>query len=897
MTVSENINPPVSWQLTADYNGARETAYEIEVYDLLTGKRIATTGKQASPYTSDEMGSGAGKGTADEMGNNDGMVHIDGMGSPARNAFTAFADVKAVSPMHRLPITSDGIYTWRVRVWNESGKASKWSSADTVIVQSAATAFQNAQWVGAVTKKQARIPEGRLCTDSVLRSKANKALWAATDPISKRSITLRKQFQIPTNKIIAAFVNVSGLGFCETAINGHKTGDYIMSPLWSDYDKSVFYNTYDIRPLLKENGENEITLTLGNGFYNEQGGRYVKFKGSFGPPTAKCRITIYYKEGGQIKQQIVTTGNDWEYSLNPITFNSIFGGEDYNACLEDSFVWKQAVVQESPSGMLRPVMAPPVRLMRRYGIKERLDAEIGMLFNMGQNIAGFPQITLKGKRGQKVKITVAERINNGKADQRQTGKPHYYEYTLKGEGEETWHPLFSYYSFQYIQVEGAVAEGDKNPDGLPVMTDLQSCLIHNSVPEIAEFECSNSLINQTRQLIQMAVKSNMQSVFTDCPAREKLGWLEQDYLCAAMLSYNYDLRGYWRQEMQNIADAQWENGGVPTTAPEYIYFVQYPMFRESPEWGGAIVYIPLFYYKWYGDDSLVRQYYDNMKRYVDYLASKANDGILKLGLGDWYDYGEGKAGFSKNTPLEMTGSAHYFLWTKLLSEAARLIGNDGDAKSYADKAEAIRKAINSTLYHSDTHQYASGSQAANAYALVMGIVEKSNEQAVLQNLLADIKAHGDRLTTGDISNLYLFTALSNYHKDELLYKMLNHYDAPGYGSQIKYGATTLTEQWDPQYGASWNHFMMGHIEQFHFSNLAGISFSGNECTFEPRFLDDLTYVKASTESAYGKIKVEWRRTGNAINYHISVPVNMKAKVILPGKESVSVESGEHDFSN
>lgn len=216
-------------------------------------------------------------------------------------------------------------------------------------------------------------------------------------------------------------------------------------------------------------------------------------------------------------------------------------------------------------------------------------------------------------------------------------------------------------------------QGEKNPQKLPVIKRIRSCFVYNSAPKVSTFECSNSIFNGAHRLIEKAVRSNMQGVFTDCPHREKLGWLEQDHLNGPGLLFNYDLTGFIPQTLQNIADAQHPNGAVPTTAPEYVYFQGKGMddFAESPEWGCTLVVLPFMYYDFYGDDSLIHTYYKNMSRYVDYLATRAEGHILSFGLGDWYDYGNFRAGFSRNTPVPLVATAHYYMIVKYMIRAAQ----------------------------------------------------------------------------------------------------------------------------------------------------------------------------------------------------------------------------------
>ena len=395
----------------------------------------------------------------------------------------------------------------------------------------------------------------------------------------------------------------------------------------------------------------------------------------------------------------------------------------------------------------------------------------------------------------------------------------------------------------------------------------------------------------------------MQSVFTDCPHREKLGWLEQDHLCGPGLLYNYDLTGFVPQTLQNIADAQHANGAVPTTAPEYVVFEGPGMdaFAESPEWGCTFVVLPFMYYETYGDDSLIRKYYNGMRRYIDYLTTRADNGIVSFGLGDWYDYGDFRAGFSRNTPVPLVATAHYYMVVRYLVEAARMLDNRYDVAYYTHLGEEINKAFHREFYHKDTRQYGTGSQCSNALPLFLGMVPADDRQAVLDNLVADIKRHGNRLTTGDVGNRYLFQTLARNGLNELMYTMHNHEEAPGYGFQLKFGATTLTEQWDPRQGSSWNHFMMGQIDEWFFNSLAGIrTVEGKpgmkEIEIRPRPVGDLTYVRASTKTLYGKVAVDWTRENGVFTLKVTIPVGCTARVFLPDeKEPKIVESGTYSF--
>src|SRR5690554_3801642 len=890
--------PRFGWQVQAGKKnkGDLQSAYAIEVYTEVEGKevKIWDTGKVSSghsqgvPYTGEEM---------------------------------------------LLPAKA---YRWRVKVWDSSDRASRWSEYGTFRIAPADLAT-TAKWIGAIDIKDANIPEGRSYHGLSISSEAGQR-WQQTHPLSKQSIYLRKE--VPVNKKVkSAIIYISGLGHYELTLNGEKLGNAQFDPMWSDYDKTIYYNAYDVTNQLEKN--NAIGVLLGNGFFNQQGGRYVKMQVSFGPPTLLFKMHLTYNDG---TEEEINSNDSWKYSFSPLVYNDMYGGEDYDARLEqegwdtpgfDDSKWQPVVLQTAPKGQLKPQTTDPIKVMETYTAQSIRKVDDAYVFDMGQNLSGFPKIKVHGKEGDVIRLTVGENIDeDGSVNQSQSGSPYYYEYILKGGEEEVWHPRFSYYGYRYIQVDGAKPEivgdllsgsspgGDEtrpvsmvdDPRDIPIIKEIESCFVYNSSARTGHFNSSNELFNDAYRLIINAIKSNMHAVFTDCPHREKLGWLEQVHLNGPGLFYNFDLTTFAPKIMQDIRDAQLPNGLVPDIAPEYVIFEG--GFRDSPEWGSTAVFLPFLYYQFYGDNSLIVEYYDVMKRYADYLSSTATDHIVSHGLGDWCDYREDQPyGVSHNTPVPLSASTHYYMVIDHLVQAAEMIGGQEDRVRYADLRDEVRAAFNREFFDRQTLQYGSGSQASNAMPLFAGIVEPRYKQAVLENLVKEIEEKGYRLSTGDVGNRYLFQTLADNGLNEVMYKMHNHREVPGYGFQLQFGATTLTELWDPRAGASWNHFMMGQILEWFYKSLAGIRMDhesinnesitndghANNCQtviIAPQVVGDLTYVSASHETVSGTISVDWRVEEGHFIMDLSVPFNCQAKVYLPGEENYElVQSGTYSFRN
>lgn len=868
----------IGWQMKSDVTNDRQTAYRVVVKENVTDKTVYDSKKVAS-------------------------------------------DKSQLVEIPQLNCNNHGYY-WQVMVWDADKKPSAWSGRQQMRIVSPGL-FSGARWVGAITKRDAKLPDGRFSNASFKKEEFKRA-WADVDTLSTKSIVMRKEFTTGRKTITDAVVYISGMGHYEMRINGGRIGESVFAPLWSEYDKTVYYNVYDVTDELKAGG-NAVSVLLGNGFFNVQRlGRYSKLQIGFGAPQLIMRLEINYSDG---TRQVIESDDTWKYDFSPITYNCLYGGESYDARLEqaaamnagfDDSKWHKAVIVEGPKGTLRPQTAPPVKIMEEYPVaywkyidkdslaaaskatKRKVDAS-AFVADMGQNLAGFPQITVRGKRGQKITLLVSEKLTRqGACDQRQTGRQHYYEYTLKGDGNETWHPRFAYYGFRYIQVEGAVMNGEPNPDGLPVLEDLRSCFIYNSAEEVSSFGCSNPLFTQAHRLIERAERSNMQSVLTDCPHREKLGWLEQDHLNGPSLLYNYDMTTYVPKVIRDIVDTQKPDGMVPTTAPQYVSFGN--LFDDSPEWGSTLIILPFMYYEQYGDSTLIIDNYEAMKRYADYLGSRAKNGIVSHGLGDWYDYQEnGPAGFSKNTPIPLVATAHYIYDLQLMCKAAKMVGNVADYNRFGAELKKEIKAFHREFFNADSCYYGNNSQCSNALPIFLGIDSyavdnDSDHKRILGNLLSDIKARGYRLTTGDVGNRYLIQALAMNGHNELVYKMFNHSDSPGYGCQLAHGMTTLSEQWDPRNGTSLNHFMMGQIDEWLFKSLGGIrqkpgTHGMRHLLIEPTLVGDLQHVEASTASLYGRIAVDCSRTKTTVE----IPVGCDATVILPNGERHDVGSGTHTF--
>jgi alpha-L-rhamnosidase len=785
-------------------------------------------------------------------------------------------------------LNSNRLCYWKVRVWNQNGVASPWSGISHWQMGLLTAADWKARWIAAEPDREA--------TDPAAKESANAA-ESGPLPIFRHDFKLAKSIE-------RAIVYVSGLGQYELRINGAKVSDDVLTPGWTNYRKTILCNVYDVTTLVKS-GANAVGVMLGNGMYNvpRTPGRYVKFVGSFGQPKLIFQMHVRYADG---TEAVIVSDSSWKTTTGPITFSSDYGGEDYDARMEqpgwdapgfDDAAWAPAIDVDGPGGQLSTQLIPAIRVMSVYpAVKESEPAPGIFVYDLGQNFSGWPEITVSGHSGDKVKLIPGELLDaSGLVTQRSSGGPSYFSYTLRGSGEETWHPRFSYYGFRYVQVEGAALKSDNN-NAKPVLLSLEGQFVHSSAQVTGDFSSSDDLLDRIHGLIDAAMRSNLQSLMTDCPHREKLGWLEQTQLLGSALIYNFDLSQLYRKVDGDISDSQLPNGLVPDIAPEYVVFPA--GFRDSPEWGSAAILDPWLEYRFYGDRQALAEQYDVMRKYADYLTTRANNHIISYGLGDWYDVGPGPLGESQLTSRGVTATAIYYLDLTVLKKAATLFGKGADARKYAALAREVRVAFNSNMFNAKTNEYDTGSQTANAMPLAVGLVPDDRRAAVLNNLVRDIRVHNNHVTAGDVGFHFVVQALEEGGRSGVLYDMLSRTDSPSYGYQLARGATTLTEAWDTNPTKSQDHFMLGHAEEWFYTGLAGIDFDlsrplPEQIEIHPYMVGAISSAQATFDSVLGRIASQWNCKDGECTLDVTIPVGADAQVRIPTPRANSItESGQ-----
>lgn len=721
---------------------------------------------------------------------------------------------------------------------------------------------------------------------SLLFSNAHWITSPIPQPGSGPLPLFRKSFCLQ-QPLVAATLHICGLGQFEALINGISVSQDVLTPGWTQYRKTCLYLSYDVTDLLRQS-ENVLGVILGNGMYHVPGGRYAKFTSSFGPP--KLIAVLELKTDTQV--QHVVSDTSWRVAAGPTTFSCIYGGEDYDARLDvpgwsspgfDDKKWIPAIVCSEPGGKLIEQKYPPIRVMHTFDALAWTTPASGVrVYDTAQNSSGWPTLSvIAGNANASVKLITGEQLDaSGRVVQSNTGTPVEFNYTSNGVAAR-WSPRFTLTGFRYIEVSG----------DLDLIDRIGGASVHSSAKTVGDFECSNTLLNRTHQLILAAVRSNTHSVFTDCPHREKLGWLEVPHLMGPSILYNLDVGTLFQKMLQDIRDAQHSNGMVPTIAPQFTVFEgeSGSLFNDSPEWGAACVLAPWFVFRHTGDVSIVRDNYDVMRRYMNYLAMRCDrDGIIRYGLGDWYDIGPGAPGFGKNTSLGVTATSVYAQCLNVMVRFAQLMKHPTDAASYAQRFDSTRRAFNACFFDRDVGVYDRGSQCAQAMPLVVGLVESSARAGVLDALVNDIRAHDNHVTAGDIGYRYVLAALAEAGRSDVIFDMLSRNDPPSYGAQLAAGATTLTEAWDADPASSLNHMMLGHAEEWFYRYLAGIKVDltadcdAPQIVIDPQIVGDVTWCRAYHDVPQGRIATAWQRNNDVALLRIQTPAGLRAAVRVQG---------------
>jgi hypothetical protein len=783
----------------------------------------------------------------------------------------------AFQPLQDLPLKSQHRYRYRLHVWDQEGQAL------AVVPGSFATgllgpAGQHGQWLADAADLMPR---------HAVEGRGERVDRVAPLPLFRKLIQIRKPVR-------HAHLCIAGLGQYQLWIDGKKLSSDGINGAWTNYDKRVLYDAYELADQLTA-GEHRLGVALGNGFFNNEAlnGRYSKISGRFGRPQMWCQLRIVYADGSE---ETIGTDSSWETCASGTMYSSIYGGEDHDARLDDGRFggtsWVPATVIDGPTGVLEGSTFRPMVVHRSLSPKSvKPLQERGIVYDFGLNHSGKPRIRFRNLRaGAVIRLVPAELLaEDGGIDQASMtggGKASGYRgiaftYIARGGASETWSPQFTYTGYRYLQVEGA---------GIAEIEGVESLFLSADVAQAGSFTCSDSRMEDIHHLIGQALLSNSASVLTDCPHREKLGWLEQIYLNAATALMNSDMVRVYEKMAADIRDAQEPDGKIPAIAPEFIKFVDKngkdTPFRDSPEWGAALILGAWAVYRLHGDPGILQQNYAAMARRLAFMETRlGKDGLIDYGLGDWYDIGPKKPGVAQLTSRKMTGTATYYAELMTMAWIADRL-EVPDTELYANKAKAIRQTMLDRLFDPVRSIFDTGSQTAQSMGLVLDLFPHAHRARALTVLIDDIRARQAHVSAGDIGFHYVVRALTDNGRSDVLYDMLKRTDKPAYLGQVGSGATALTEAWDSWREASQNHFMLGHAEIWFYQGLGGLDIDFSRQTgaiaLTPQAVDGIVDQAASYDSVSGRITCRLQRDGRQCRLTAHIPPGQTATITLPG---------------
>jgi alpha-L-rhamnosidase len=847
-------NPRLSWTLSSNTKNQRQSAYEIIVDEH-----------------QDDIQQGKGDFFSSGVVNSSQQLHIELKGDKLKS-FTR--------------------YFWRVKVYDESGASSAWSEVAWFETAMLDQKDWQAKWISDGSNQPEKDED-----------------YYKDDPMP----LFRREFT-PAKQIASARLYISGVGYYEAFLNGKKVSDNVLDPGWTTYRKQTLYVVHDVTSLLSQ-GKNVAGIMLGSGWWNplpfKLFGRWdLREFQQTGRPCVKAELHLRYTDGSVEK---ILTDEGWQTAPGPVLRNNVYLGEHYDARKEVANwngatnakgAWKNAALAEGPSGILTAQMQPPIKVtkvVKPVSVKEWKPGIF--IVDMGQNFAGVARLKVKGKAGTKITLRYGEGVfEDGSLNVMTTvttqikkggikGGPGAPEtawqedsYTLKGKGTETWSPRFTFHGFQYLEVSGW--------PGKPTVNDIEGLRMNSDLQQNGTFNCSNEMFNKLHDVIQWTFLSNVFSVQSDCPGREKMGYGADIVVSANAFIYNYDMANFYRKSARDFANEQRPQGGITEIAPfTGIADRGYGDLSGPMGWQLAFPFLQKQLYEFYGDKKVIEQYYPAFQKQMEFLRSQAKNNLF------YWDISDHEA--IDPRPEAFSASVFYYHHALLAAEFAGLLDKKEDSVRYARLHEQIKRSIVRQYYIPGTGRFDNGTQSAQIFALWYDISpEKEKTWDVLKS---ELDRHKQHLSTGIFTTQMFFDLMRENNTNDIAYKVVNQKDFPGWGYMLEQGATTLWESWDfPETGPSRNHPMFGSVDEWFFRSLLGINSAApgfEKIIIKPQPAGDLTWAKGSYESVRGKISSDWKIEGDQFKLNVGIPPNTTAEVWIPAKENSSVIQDGQKINN
>ncbi len=683
-------------------------------------------------------------------------------------------------------------------------------------------------------------------------------------PIFKRQFSLTR---LPRKATLCSVA----LGLGCIYINGEPVTEDVFNTPCGNYLKTLWYHTYDVTRLLRE-GENEITAIVGNGWYNEA----LKTGWDFdkAPWRGNPKLLLELDLDGE---KIVSDEN-WVVSseTSPVVYNQLRSGETYDCRKGENFrlfgtvgYLPVKISENPPTGLLRECPAQPVREFERYSpVATFRNANGNVVYDFGQNLSGYLELTLQGKRDTVITLRHSERIfEDGTPDHREMdGFPFHQDHDFQTNriilsgGVDSPLVRFTYHGFRFVEIEGECE-----------IIKIKSVFVHQAVDKISSFNCSNELLNKISRCSDYSVWSNMFYILTDCPTREKLGWANDAIASAEQILMNFDSIPFFEKWLQDIFDEEREDGNLPSIIPNGAWNI---MSCTGPLCTGIIFELPIMMYRASGNIGYIWAAYPYMQRHLNWLLTNmTSDGLIGYGLGDW-NGGDDEV-FVK-PPVKYVETALVLKYTRLTLTAAKMLGEKNESAEII--YDALYNRFFSLFYDCRTDRCTVNAQTAIAMMICLkkgGATEGLAAQ--LRKAVADKNCH---LDCGMVGMQYLVPALDEIGSSDLVYKILTAKGYPSYSYWMEDGATTLYEMWNMRKSA--NHHMNSSAVGWFMKKLVGLEQTKGyvgykRLTVNPYFPEDMDFCQGSISSASAR----WNRKEDSIVFELTLSEDTYAEVIPP----------------
>ncbi len=767
----------------------------------------------------------------------------------------------------RLPYQSKVF--WQVEVWLNTGEHLK--SPVLSFLTGLKQFAENAQWIG--------------------KDDAAQIVTGDGDSRDLPARYMRRSFSVK-GKVRRATLYISGMGWGITYINGKPVGKDAFGTLQTDYTKTVYYNTYDVTPLLRK-GNNAIGAVLGNGYVLG----FNKGCTSYGVPRLKAQLVV---ETAKDTMTIVT-GTDWKVTTEgPVQRNNLWNGELYEAAREmkgwatasfDDSKWQQAQQMQEPTGLMQPQPCPGMQVQKELKAKSiRRTADGRFLVDMGQNMVGQLRVRLIGKKGVPVVIRHAEILDPKDNDKlfvaNLRGAKCTDRYIPAADGKFTYQPQLTYQGFRFVEISGI--------EKAPRLKDITGLVIYDGMADQGTFECDNEILNKIHRNAYWGIIGNYHGMPTDCPQRdERMGWLGDHAMGCFGENLLLDNGGLYYKWLQDVWDTQDEDGLIADVAPAF-----WVVRNKDVAWGALSVYATFMLYKRYNDYDAVLKYYPFLQNYLTYLDHNLKDGIVTTNAyGDWCMPPERADLIHSEDPARKTdgaliSSAMYYSMLTMMGQLAMQLGREGDMMDYDRRQQNLKEAYNRHFYHPETGCYANNTVTANILSLEFGLVPDGEEERVEQNITnVTRETYKDHVSCGVIGMQHLMTCLTRRgHLDQAM-RIILQKDYPSFGYMIERDATTIWELWngdtaDPAMNSGNHVMLLGDLLVWMYGDLAGIRQSANSRAYKELEMslsmpEELNHVRATHDTPYGRITSEWWRTEEGIKWEVDIPANTSARIHIP----------------